>query len=171
MNGQDGVEITEASKILNLKVEAIRKRLQRGQLKGYKIDNRWYVVLEQQDNMSKTEQDNVQDEKEDVQSNSELVDTLKSEIEFLRGELAARTEENRRKDHIIAALSQRIPQLPEGPQNNEQDIVQRVKNEVAATIQNQLEERDKKLMETLRAIQEEKTKESSKKRSWFRWGK
>ncbi len=47
-----------------------------------------------------------------------LVDTLHDQVAYLRGvietrdrELEARTEELRRKDHIIAALTERIPEL------------------------------------------------------------
>jgi len=44
-----------------------------------------------------------------------LVEALRSEVEFLREELQRReevhVEENRRRDSIIAALTQRIPEL------------------------------------------------------------
>jgi hypothetical protein len=41
-----------------------------------------------------------------------LVDSLEEQISFLRTELVTRNEELRRKDHIIAALTERIPELP-----------------------------------------------------------
>ncbi len=39
------------------------------------------------------------------------LDSLAGQIAFLRMELEARTEEARRKDHIIMALTQRVPEL------------------------------------------------------------
>ncbi len=46
---QDGTPLAEASLSLGLSPEAARKRLQRGTLEGYKVDNQWYVVLPRQD--------------------------------------------------------------------------------------------------------------------------
>jgi hypothetical protein len=40
-----------------------------------------------------------------------LVTELRNRIQFLETELMDRKEESRRKDHIIAALTQRIPEL------------------------------------------------------------
>jgi hypothetical protein len=40
-----------------------------------------------------------------------LVATLEEQVSFLRAELVTRNEELRRKDHIIAALTERIPEL------------------------------------------------------------
>ena len=45
---------------------------------------------------------------------SALVASLEEQISFLRSELVTRNEELRRKDHIIAALTERIPALEEG---------------------------------------------------------
>lgn len=42
----------------------------------------------------------------------ELIDALKEEVAFLRRELEARGEEIRRRDHIIAGLTSRLPALP-----------------------------------------------------------
>ena len=42
---------------------------------------------------------------------NELVTELRNRIQFLETEMADRKEESRRKDHIIAALTQRIPEL------------------------------------------------------------
>jgi hypothetical protein len=46
-------------------------------------------------------------------SSDALVARLESEIDFLRTELAARTEEMRRRDHIIAALAEQRSALSE----------------------------------------------------------
>jgi hypothetical protein len=42
---------------------------------------------------------------------NELITELRDRVRFLEAELTDRKEESRRKDHIIAALTQRIPQL------------------------------------------------------------
>jgi len=53
---QDGIPIAEASAALGLSAEALRKRLNRGTLDGYKQDGAWFVVLtpqaERQDAMA-----------------------------------------------------------------------------------------------------------------------
>lgn len=113
IKSDQGIEINAAAKILGISIDAARKRVQRGLLPAYKESGRWYVVLSDQDIMSKTDSQTQQDSPEDVQQeNPALVEVLRDEIAFLRQELAARTEENRRKDHIIAGLTQRIPGLP-----------------------------------------------------------
>ena len=42
---QDGLPIAEAATVLRLSPEAVRKRLNRGTLDGYKRDGAWFVVL------------------------------------------------------------------------------------------------------------------------------
>ena len=46
---QDGTPIAEAARLLGLSQEAVRKRLQRATLAGYKQDDHWYVLLDEQD--------------------------------------------------------------------------------------------------------------------------
>jgi hypothetical protein len=46
---QDALPITEASALLGLSAEALRKRLNRGTLDGYKQDGAWFVVLPTRD--------------------------------------------------------------------------------------------------------------------------
>jgi hypothetical protein len=40
-----------------------------------------------------------------------LIESLRDQVEYLRRELAVRTEENRRKDHLLAAALDRIPEI------------------------------------------------------------
>ncbi len=140
---QDGITIVEAASWLGVTPETVRKRLQRGVLPGCKIDGQWVVQLpkqeqdtgrpapptEQETNQtpqptkqdakpgtSRTEQDARQDTPHPAYER--LLARLESENGFLRDELTARTEELRRKDHIIAALTdalkQRLPELEPG---------------------------------------------------------
>jgi hypothetical protein len=43
---QDGIPIAEAATLLDLSQEAVRKRIQRGTLAGYKRDGGWFVLLD-----------------------------------------------------------------------------------------------------------------------------
>lgn len=158
-----GIEINAAAKILGISVDAARKRVQRGLLSAYKEGGKWYVVLSDQDITSKTDSKTRQDSPEDVQQEtSALVEALHDEIVFLRQELAARTEENRRKDHIIAGLTQRIPELPSGNTGFFQEIsstVERLEQQQQKyeALQEErelaIEHRDQELMKHLREAQ------------------
>ena len=108
--------VQEAARRLGVKEDAIRKRLQRGTLKHEKDpnDGRVYVYLDTtQDGSQDTSQDTAEDASYDA-----LVEVLYDQVSYLKAviqtrdhELEARTEELRRKDHIIAALTERIPEL------------------------------------------------------------
>ena len=104
------VTVYEAADQLGLSVDAIRKRVQRGSV-PYEKDSsgRVHILLDE----SSTLHDAVQDSYETP--SSELVEDLREQNAYLRvlldAEREARTEENRRKDHIIAGLVQRIPEL------------------------------------------------------------
>ncbi len=110
--------IREAATILGLSLDQARKQVQRGTLPAEKVGSRWYIRLtdeqlpkasETVSDVSETVSSPVPDR--EVAALRELIDTLQGELSFFRGELSARTEELRRKDHIILALSERVPQL------------------------------------------------------------
>ena len=136
---KDRVTIQEAARRLGVKDDAIRKRIQRGTLEHDKNpDGRVYVYMDaSKDGSADISRDSTQYSSKDEShpppqdtsyATAELVDALHDQIAHLRGvietrdrELAARTEEIRRRDHIIAALTERIPELepasnaPESP--------------------------------------------------------
>jgi hypothetical protein len=108
--------VHEAALLLGLSVEAVRKRAERGKLTSVKGEDGTRYILLDADHQAKTGlgQDNAQ---------TELVEALYGQIEFLREELASRNvelrhreeeyrEESRRKDHLLAAALERIPELP-----------------------------------------------------------
>jgi len=126
------ITVQEAAYNLGVKEDAIRKRIQRGTLRHRKDpkDGRVYVHLDAVRDTSQdipptatyaTTQDGTQDTSQDTTQDASqpaLIETLQDQVEYLRGvidtrdrELEARTEELRRKDHIIAALTERIPEL------------------------------------------------------------
>lgn len=124
-NSQDGTSrrsstkatVYEAADVLGITVDAIRKRIQRGTI-AYERDEdgRVYILLNGLEDV-RDRSGNLQDNDQDAYrtTRDELVASLENQVEYLRGELAIRAEELRRKDHIIAALTERIPEL-EAPQ-------------------------------------------------------
>ena len=127
-NTLNTVGISEAAKQLGISNEAVRQRIRRRKLEAYKSpDGVWQIVLPHHTNStangSPTVQDNVQ---VNVQlpvgsvrphDNEELVIQLKSEVTFLREEMAKQREEwseqARRKDIIIHELTSQLKALPQ----------------------------------------------------------
>jgi hypothetical protein len=106
------VPVSEAARILGISPEAVRARIQRGTLHREKgSDGTVYVRLDadQMRSYGDRSEDTTADESGDQ---TRLVDSLEEQASFLRAELVTRNEELRRKDHIIAALTERIPELP-----------------------------------------------------------
>jgi hypothetical protein len=109
------VTVAQAAKLLGLSAEAVRSRLQRGTLKSEKVGGTVYVLLD-------TDQARPSDDQSldhtavqttaPTPDDAHLVASLEEQVSFLRSELVTRNEELRRKDHIIAALTERIPELP-----------------------------------------------------------
>jgi hypothetical protein len=112
--------VPEAAKLLGIGTDAVRKRIARDTIPHKKGDDgRVYVYLH-----------TGHDEGHDAQEPSpELVESLREQIGYLQGVVATRDEELRtraeelrrrdqdleRRDHIIAALTERIPQALEPP--------------------------------------------------------
>ena len=98
----------EAAEVLGSTVDAVRMRARRGTLRSEKgEDGRVYVWVDP---------DQVGDEanvnaRAQVEGHAELVEDLRDQVGYLRGQLATRDEELRRKDHLLAALVQRVPEL------------------------------------------------------------
>jgi len=100
--------------LLGLSVEAVRKRAERGKLSSIKgKDGTRYILLNADQTRTGPSPDADQ---------TELIEALYGQIEFLREELAARNvelrhreeeyrEESRRKDHLLAAALERIPAI------------------------------------------------------------
>jgi hypothetical protein len=123
---QEPVPIPIAAERLGLSSEAIRMRLKRGTLTGEKVNGRWVVNVPRL-NADPTAtkppadtEDGPADEQtqrptqRDQSGERELIEALRSENAFLRSELATRTEEIQRRDHLIAGFIQRLPELPAG---------------------------------------------------------
>ncbi|MCD6031186.1 MAG: hypothetical protein K0S78_3360 [Thermomicrobiales bacterium] len=109
------VSLKEAAVRLGISPDAVRKRLERGTLRGEKRGGRWRVALEP-DAQADTDQDGTPDAvRTPVDAGADsLIARLESEVAFLRSELTDRTEEIRRRDHIIAGLVEQLRALPAG---------------------------------------------------------
>jgi excisionase family DNA binding protein len=99
------VTVEDAAKLLGVTVDAVRKRIERGSLRSEKAGTTRYVFLDP--DRTKLLNDMTSPDSE----LSDKVTILKEHVQFLRRELEVWQEEARRKDHIIAALTERIPEL------------------------------------------------------------
>lgn len=113
----DGLDIADAAARLGLSTETVRKRLQRGKLKGFKTaDGSWRVVLpgldtpgQQPGQRPDTASDNSPD------NSGALVATLRDEVAFLRSQLQARDEEIRRAHVLLQQAQQQAMALLPAP--------------------------------------------------------
>jgi hypothetical protein len=102
--------VAQAAAQLGVSQDAIRKRIRRDTIDyDQDPDGRIYVYVDSSEI--------AQHESSDA-SIERLVQVQHDDIEFLRRELETRTEEIRRRDSIIAALTQRLPEIeaPSEPQ-------------------------------------------------------
>jgi len=114
-SGNNVVSVYEAADALGITVDAIRKRIQRGTIAHRRgEDGRVWVLLDAASNLRDPANSTVADTGEPAyrpQARDELVDSLKDQVEYLRQVIEMRDLELQRKDSIIAALTQRIPEL------------------------------------------------------------
>ncbi len=141
--------VQEAADSLGVTVEAIRGRMHRGKyLKEKDDEGRVWVLLspdqlpngrgevrERSSGRSGIGSGERSDERSDQPprmgrtpehgrldvAESELVEELHGEVSYLKEIVATRDEEIRRRDHIIMALTERVPELVEAPQNGQVD--------------------------------------------------
>ena len=106
------VTTKEAAEALGISVEAVRKRIERAQLGHERVDGRVYVYLD--DDQTKS------GPYVEVEPTA-LISEKNARIELLERQLTEANERDRENRRIIAALTQRIPELepaerpPEAP--------------------------------------------------------
>src|SRR5215212_2014516 len=101
----DRLTVSEAAKRLEVSTEAIRQRIRRGTIEYEQDeDGKYYVYLHSTEGVENPVHNN---------------DALQDHIDTLKRELELRNEELRRKDHIIAALTERIPAIQAAPEARE----------------------------------------------------
>jgi hypothetical protein len=118
--------VDEAARHLGLTVDAVRKRVQRGQIAHEKDKaGRVRIILDNGETLQDGSPDNT------GQAASELVEELRDRVSYLERmleeERGARTEERRRHDTLMAQLMQRIPELEtpaprESPETSEEAL-------------------------------------------------
>ena len=93
MGTEHRLDYKEAAKALGISTDAVRMRVRRGTLPSERDEKGVKVILNA---------DQVRPDPDDT--NDALNEHLREEVEYLR-------EENQRKDHLIAALIQKVPAL------------------------------------------------------------
>ena len=107
--------VPAAAGALGISAEAVRQRIKRGTLPTEKdAYGTVFVLLDAA--RTRTSADSTTDR---TLMQGQL-DSMQEQITFLRAELVTRNEELRRKDHIIAALTERIPHI-EAPREPRDD--------------------------------------------------
>lgn len=105
--GRQRLDLKDAAEALGVTSEAVRKRAKRGTLPSETgPDGRMYVWVDARvDGGSDTGWTPPAGDKD------AHISSLEDQVSFLRAELVTRNEELRRKDHLLAALTERIPEL------------------------------------------------------------
>src|SRR5829696_5707189 len=107
------VTVEEAARLLDVSVDAVRKRIERGTLRSEKVGKTRHVLLD--DVMIQHDTDM-----------TALVASMQDQINTLKQELEDRKVEARRKDAILMTMAQRIPELEpprEAPREQREDHV------------------------------------------------
>src|SRR5215210_1111473 len=110
------VTVEEAARLLDVSVDAVRKRIERGTLRSAKVGKTRYVLLDDvmtQQDSDRTRHDSGPDfdmTGHDTDMTA-LVASMQDQIDTLKRELEDRKEEARRKDAILMTMAQRIPEL------------------------------------------------------------
>src|SRR5919107_3186186 len=129
------VTVADAAELLGLSTEAVRMRVKRGTLASTKVGGTVYVLLDgpnERPNHKPNAGPNIgtngrPDPRPNVETTPMVANLrehnadLRDQVEHLRRELDTRNEELRRKDTILMAMTQRIPELesaPESPQSS-----------------------------------------------------
>jgi hypothetical protein len=103
------VDVGEAARELGVSTDAIRKRISRGSLESSREDGR--VLVWRADGGTKAGREAQVDREA-------LIESLQDQVAYLRSQLDIRTDELREHRRIIAALTQRIPEI-EAPREQE----------------------------------------------------
>ncbi len=163
---KDRITVQEAARRLGVKDDAIRKRIQRGTLDHDKDPHgRVFVYLDAnhgtssdtyKDSTRYASQDGKGEESQDTTHDASyvaLIEVLRSELEDWKQVVATRDEELRRKDHIIAALTERIPELeaPAEPREGPDTASDEPAKATASPEQQESQEEARRIREELEA--------------------
>ncbi len=96
------VDLREAAELLGTSTEAVRKRASRGSMRSEHHDGRVVVWVDE---------DRTEGGREAEVDGRPVVEILTDQVAYLRSQLDQEREANRENRRIIAALTQRIPEL------------------------------------------------------------
>jgi predicted ArsR family transcriptional regulator len=99
--------VAQAAQVLGINPEAVRSRIKRGTLESVKEGGTVYVMLDT--DQTRPTVDPTSDQTQERVN--VLIDSLQDQVTFLRGQLTAEREAHSEARRIIAALTQRIPEL------------------------------------------------------------
>jgi hypothetical protein len=180
------VTVDEAARHLGLTVDAVRKRVQRGQIAHEKdTAGRVRIILDIPDNTS-----TIQDERPDntgqpstsAAAREELVEELRGRVEFLERELERRSREAERYQQIVAGLTQanteqaRAIRAIEAPASQEEGVAP----EAAETVEEEpgeefeaaepepADDRDQAIGQWAKLMEERQAYLQNQRRPWWR---
>jgi hypothetical protein len=114
----DRVTVAEAADRLGVTRDAIRKRIKRGSIEWETgLGDEVFVYVDASataEDTSATDGDMSEDASRH-DAHDALVESLREQVEYLRGEVVVWQDEARRKDHLLAAALERIPALEPPP--------------------------------------------------------
>jgi len=119
----DGIDIVQASMILGMSPDGVRKRLKKKTLEGYKDNNKWFVYLPDSTQTEQTRPDNHVDKQTD--SSDTIVSALEARIGSMETQLAVYAEAAVRKDTQIGELHRLLAQtaLSAAPVDSQQTAI------------------------------------------------
>ncbi len=113
------LNVQDAAEVLGISVDAVRMRARRGSLESVHENGRLYVWLDNDETSVNVAAERVRERVQNI-AERELIEDLREQVSFLRAQLQEEREENRRKDHLLAAALERIPPQLEPPQETAQ---------------------------------------------------
>jgi len=109
-NRPDSVNSQQASQFLGITEDAIRKRIARGTLEGYKEDGRWYVRLPDSDQNNGTTDQN-RPETDQTAGKDLAITAMEGRIASLETQLATKDQQIDQLHHLLAQAA--LTQPPE----------------------------------------------------------
>ena len=113
------VTVAEAAEILGVTVEAVRGRIKRGTLEAERTPEGVFVLLaaDQTDDRARPADDQSTDQSAyRTVGAEEFIEEMRDRIQDLREQLASERRANEENRRIIAALTQRIPEIEAPPE-------------------------------------------------------
>ncbi len=110
--------VPEAAKALGISPEAVRNRLSRGTLESVKVDGTVYVLIDR--DRTRHTADTPNDRSNDRSSaGALLISEMRSHIADLRAQLEAERTSSAELRRLVAALTQRIPEIEAPPEQRQ----------------------------------------------------